>query len=428
MLIAPGANIAGSGVIHLDWSITNNKGTPNAFTPTSNASVVMTGTSQQTIGGTTPTNFPNLTIDNPAWVELLQDQAIKNQLIFQQWLLDLNGQNIDLGTTWILTNESNTSRATDIVDGGTISATRNLNAPSNQDPANIRLNITSSNNLGSTHIVRGHTQKVSASGFGIYLRYVVTPTNTPSAVTNKVSYFDGELWPIAEAELDQWQKNGTDRNRQYGSVDVINNSVTATSPLFGDTLTLGGTTNNALPVTWADDFETTCDDGKVGIQRSVYTETNNSWFEVEHSTDWLQWDSTGFVPSHHGNSNSQQFYNFQHNTDATGTSYYRIKQIDYDGQYKYSPIFAAYCDPIPTRTISVAYPNPTDGKISVNVLDNTPTLLPIRVTNVLWQVILEQKEMTIVGNKMISVDISTVAAGIYYLTVWDQTQEIIKEE
>ena len=92
-----------------------------------------------------------------------------------------------------MTNESNTSRATDIVDGGTISATRNLNAPSNQDPANIRLNITSSNNLGSTHIVRGHTQKVSASGFGIYLRYVVTPTNTPSAVTNKVSYFDGEL-------------------------------------------------------------------------------------------------------------------------------------------------------------------------------------------------------------------------------------------
>lgn len=427
-LIAPGANIAGDGVIHVDGSIINNKWTPDAFTPASNASVVMAGTNPQTIGGTTPTNFPNLTIDNLVWVELLQDQTVKNQLTFQQWLLDLNGQNIDLGTTWSLSWESNASRATDIVDGGTITATRTLNAPTNQDPANLRLDITSWDNLGSTNIIRGHTQKVSTSGFGTYLWYVVTPTNTPTAVTNKVTYFDGELAGVSETELDQWQKNGPDWERQYGTPDVSNNYVTASSVWFGDTLTLGGTTSSPLPVTWANDFTTTCTDGVVDISRSVYTEINNSWFVVEHSTDGINRDSVWFVASHTGNSNALQSYSFTHdNNDQNGTSYYRLQQIDNDGQFDYSQVFGAYCDPIDTRTISVAYPNPTLDKIYITVLDNQETTLPILLTNTLGQKLMYREEMTIKGSKMITVDLSPYAAGSYFIKIGDQAQQIIKQ-
>lgn len=426
-LIAPGANIAGDGVIHLDWSITNNKGTPDAFTPASNARVVMTGTSPETVGGTTVTNFPTLTIDNPAGVELLQDQTVKNQLIFLQWLLDLNGKNVDLGTTWSLSWESNTSRATDIFDGGTISATRTLNAPTNQDPANLRKKITSPDNLGVTNIVRWHTQKVSASGYGIYLWYVVTPTNTPTAVTNKVTYFDGELAGVSEPELDQWQKNWANRDRQYGTPDISNNYVTASSTSFGDTLTLGGTISNPLPVTWANDFKTTCNDGQVGITWSVYTEIDNSWFVVEYSTDGIQRNSVWFVPSHTGNSSSPQSYSFSHNNDQGGTSYYHLKQVDNDGDFDYSQIFAAYCDPIETRTISVAYPNPTLDKIYITVLDNQETTLPILLTNALGQKLMYREEMTINGSKMITVDLSQYAAGPYFIKIGDQAQQIIKQ-
>ncbi len=42
-------------------------------------------------------------------------------------------------------------------------------------------------------------------------------------------YFDGELAGVSELELDQWQKNGTDRDRQYGIPDISNNYVTASS-------------------------------------------------------------------------------------------------------------------------------------------------------------------------------------------------------
>jgi hypothetical protein len=214
-LIAPGANIAGDGVIHLDGNITNNKWTPDAFTPTSNASVVMTGTTPQTIGGTTPTNFPSITIDNLSWVELLQNQSVKNQLIFQQWLLDLNGKNIDLGTTWSLSWESDASRATDIADGGTISATRTFNAPTNQDPANLRENITSPDNLDITNIVRGHTQKISASGYGIYLWYVVTPTNTPTAGDQQSDVF---WWWTCRSVRKQNSTNG----KKTEQIEIVN--------------------------------------------------------------------------------------------------------------------------------------------------------------------------------------------------------------
>src|SRR5258706_8470510 len=70
-------------------------------------------------------------------------------------------------------------------------------------------------------------------------------------------------------------------------------------------------------------------------------EVNNSGFQVERSADGQNWAQIGWV---NGNNNStvQIDYSYNDITVAAGTRYYyRLKQIDYDGQFEYTDIVSA---------------------------------------------------------------------------------------
>lgn len=74
------------------------------------------------------------------------------------------------------------------------------------------------------------------------------------------------------------------------------------------------------------------------------SEINNYGFEIERSlTSPYNWQKIGFVPAH-GNSNSIKEYSFSDdpgNIDPSGDKiYYRLKQIDTDGNYKYYDVIS----------------------------------------------------------------------------------------
>ncbi len=77
-------------------------------------------------------------------------------------------------------------------------------------------------------------------------------------------------------------------------------------------------------------------DGKVVLFWGTATEVNNYGFEVERKMPQTAWTNVGFVLGS-GNSNSPKSYFFEDSTDLqTSTYFYRLKQIDNDGQSKYS--------------------------------------------------------------------------------------------
>ncbi|MCK9210477.1 MAG: T9SS type A sorting domain-containing protein [Ignavibacteriaceae bacterium] len=77
-------------------------------------------------------------------------------------------------------------------------------------------------------------------------------------------------------------------------------------------------------------------DGKVVLFWGTATEVNNYGFEVERSMPQTPWTNVGFVLGS-GNSNSPKSYFFEDSTDLqTSIYFYRLKQIDNDGQSKYS--------------------------------------------------------------------------------------------
>jgi len=94
------------------------------------------------------------------------------------------------------------------------------------------------------------------------------------------------------------------------------------------------------------------------------TEINNSGFEIEHSTDGLSFDYVDFVPGS-GGSSITIWYEFLHSQPGLGLHYYRLKQIDYDGEYEYSPVRTVLISEDDGDDQLVAYPNPGQGPIKI---------------------------------------------------------------
>ncbi len=96
--------------------------------------------------------------------------------------------------------------------------------------------------------------------------------------------------------------------------------------------------NVPLPVTWLD-VKATTKGKKIMVEWSTAMELNNSHFVIEkyftHS-----WDSIGSMKGR-GTTYRTTLYSFWDNILLEGLNVYRVKQIDYDGQFEYSKCFKA---------------------------------------------------------------------------------------
>lgn len=102
-----------------------------------------------------------------------------------------------------------------------------------------------------------------------------------------------------------------------------------------------------------------------GIERDVLhwetaTEVNFSGFEVQHSLDGATFKEVGFVPG------AGDGYGATYTMEVTleeGVNYFRLKQIDLDGTYEYSPMVSAEGDKAEEGEV---YPNPSDGIVNIS--------------------------------------------------------------
>lgn len=67
------------------------------------------------------------------------------------------------------------------------------------------------------------------------------------------------------------------------------------------------------------------------------SEINNDFFEIERSADGYSFTALGKVKGA-GNSSQLNYYKWTDKTSENNVSYYRLKQVDYDGQFSYSDI------------------------------------------------------------------------------------------
>jgi hypothetical protein len=96
------------------------------------------------------------------------------------------------------------------------------------------------------------------------------------------------------------------------------------------------TTGTLVPVTWQF-VKAQLVINTTLVSWATSQEINTSKFEIEHSANGASFLKVGEVAAV-GNSNIVSNYNFTHLKPVTGFNFYRVKQIDIDGSFKYSVI------------------------------------------------------------------------------------------
>jgi hypothetical protein len=92
----------------------------------------------------------------------------------------------------------------------------------------------------------------------------------------------------------------------------------------------------SLPVTLLN-FTSTLLNNTVKLQWQTTTEINSSYFLIERSNDGVNFSGIGKVNAA-GNSNAIKQYSFIDKTPLADEAFYRLKEVDLDGNYKYSNI------------------------------------------------------------------------------------------
>ncbi|HEX7845386.1 MAG TPA: T9SS type A sorting domain-containing protein [Chitinophagaceae bacterium] len=302
----------------------------------------LTGSTNQLISGSRQPDFFNLTLDKSAGECQLQTGfSLSHHLTFTSGDLFLNNQQVDLLTSGLLMNEASTRRAYDNPTGtGTLKIVQALNAPSLVNPGNLGATISSGQNMGITTITRGHTQQFIVSSNSITRYYDISPAmNTSLNATLRFSYFDNELNGQPENELVQWHStsNSAIWLKKGGTLNMASDY----SDLGGiDSFRRVSLISNKiipLPLTWLSFTATKTASAKVLLQWKTAEEINCSHFEIERSVDGGSWIKIGTTLAT-GQPGLIQSYQLLDQSPVYGPNYYRIKQMDLDGRYEYTPV------------------------------------------------------------------------------------------
>jgi len=84
-------------------------------------------------------------------------------------------------------------------------------------------------------------------------------------------------------------------------------------------------------------FSATRQNNQAQLTFSTATEENNNFFAIERSGNGTDFRTIGKVNGA-GTTTSIQNYSFTDETPLSGINYYRLKQVDFDGQFTYSPV------------------------------------------------------------------------------------------
>jgi Secretion system C-terminal sorting domain len=162
-------------------------------------------------------------------------------------------------------------------------------------------------------------------------------------------------------------------------------------------------------------FTGVLDGNKIILNWQTATEINNSGFDIERAAlqNKKAWTKIGFVE---GNGTSTQLHNYSY-VDAdliSGTFSYRLKQIDYDGTYKYINLEESFTVQPSVYNLTQNYPNPFNPSTKIKYQIPNAGLVTLKVYNILGkEVATLVNENKPAGNYEVEFSAKDLTSGIY---------------
>lgn len=168
-----------------------------------------------------------------------------------------------------------------------------------------------------------------------------------------------------------------------------------------------------LPITLVDFDVKVIDEDHVSINWQTQSEQDNDYFKVMKSDDGLSWETIGEVD---GAGNSSETIDYQHMDDEPhrGISYYRIGQVDLNGSINYTDVKSIQIEGV---EIINAYPNPSDGEITVLVNISGTYDLEVTLTSIVGQTVLYEEIKESKGLRKLTFDLDGLSTGTYVLQI-----------
>ena len=155
---------------------------------------------------------------------------------------------------------------------------------------------------------------------------------------------------------------------------------------------------------------------KVDLVWETATETNNNYFTIEKTQDMNTYEKVAVVKGA-GNSTQNIHYDTVDFKPYTGVSYYRLKQTDFNGDYKYSDLVPINY----TKGSMSLFPNPksNDAQLTLNYSTDADNQVSLIILDAMGNQVSQKSYTAKKGINNFNVFVPDLAAGIYFFQIID---------
>lgn len=242
----------------------------------------------------------------------------------------------------------------------------------------------------------------------------VVPAST--SINNVNSVNNAPVPPTVRAKLTLFDANGHDAWSTTYNLNYRENNLNVYEWMLQYTKNFTGT----VPIQGLQ-FNLLHQNNQVLLKWSTEQEINNAGFVIEKSSNGQNFDSIAFIQ---GNTNSSTLsnYEFLDVHPFNGENYYRLKQVDINQTYSYSPI--RFINLNSTSSIDVKVnPNPIQDKnVQLHFTQSINENFEIQVFHSNGQTIMK-KQITANGSPQYSISLpNNISGGIYYVKILSGNQ------
>ncbi|MBK7557559.1 MAG: T9SS type A sorting domain-containing protein [Chitinophagaceae bacterium] len=211
--------------------------------------------------------------------------------------------------------------------------------------------------------------------------------------------------PGDEPTLQLFKRDNNSSSPWINSGAILNTTLNTLSVSGQNTEYILGSSGFALPVTLLNFEIRKLNATTAQLSWKTATEINNKGFEVQRSFDGNSFTTVQFVNGA-GYSSDRKEYNIMDIPGKTGRVYYRLKQIDFDGNSKLSNILSVLFD---KQEIIKVYPNPAQQQVTVEGIENYSRL---QVVDAAGKVL---KDIYTNGHYLVNINLEGLKNGVYLL-------------